>query len=41
MVFSNNEDYVIGTDAVNHTIVIWDSQTGEVMRKMKSKFENR
>ena len=35
MVFSNTEDYVIGTDAINHSIIIWDSQTGEIMRKMK------
>lgn len=36
MVFSYNEDYVIGTDASNNMIVVWDSQTGEIMRKIKS-----
>lgn len=35
MVFSYNEDYVIGTDCTSNSIVIWDSQTGEIMRKLK------
>ncbi|KAJ3304046.1 cleavage stimulation factor, 3' pre-RNA, subunit 1 [Kappamyces sp. JEL0829] len=35
MVFSHNEDYVIGVDAKTNSIIIWDSQTGDIFRKIK------
>ncbi|KAI8892317.1 WD40-repeat-containing domain protein [Globomyces pollinis-pini] len=35
MSFTYNEDFVVGTDASNHSICIWDSQTGEIVKRIR------
>ena len=40
MQFSSNEDYVIGTDSSSNGIVVWDSLSGEVMRRIKGVHES-
>ena len=40
MVFTYNEDFVVGTDCSNDSIILWDFNTGEISRRIRGVSDN-